>query len=97
MKKTLLFSMVIFFALSCEDTITTQNKQIVADVTTNTTLSSDFVYQIGDLVEVNKGVVLTIEPGTILLNNQGEVVGPEKFKIEKGGKVVAEATPQLHF
>ena len=97
MKKTLLFSMVIFFALSCEDTNTTQNKQIVADVTTNTTLSSDFVYQIGDDVEINKGVVLTIEPGTILLNNQGEVVGPEKFNIEKGGKVVAEATPQLHF
>ena len=97
MKKTLLFSMVIFLVLSCEDTITTQNKQIVADVTTNTTLSSDVVYQIGDDVKVNKGVVLTIEPGTILLNNQGEVVGPEKFNIEKGGKVVAEATPQLHF
>jgi hypothetical protein len=97
MKKTLLFSMVIFLVLSCEDTIMTQNKQIVADVTTNTTLSSDFVYQIGDDVKVNKGVVLTIEPGTILLNNQGEVVGPEKFKIEKGGKVVAEAIPQLHF
>ena len=97
MKKTLLFSMVIFLVLSCEDTIMTQNKQIVADVTTNTTLSSDVVYQIGDDVKVNKGVVLTIEPGTILLNNQGEVVGPEKFNIEKGGKVVAEATPQLHF
>ena len=97
MKKTLLFSIVVFFALSCEDNITTQNKQIVVDITTNTTLSSDVVYQIGDDVKVNEGVVLTIEPGTILLNNQGEVVGPEKVNIEKGGKVVAEATPQLHF
>lgn len=97
MKKTLLFSMVIFFVVSCEDTITTQNKQIVANVTTNTTLSSDVVYQIGDDVKVSEGVVLTIEPGTILLNNQGEVIGPEKFIIEKGGKVVAEGTPQLHF
>ena len=89
--------MVIFFALSCEDTITTQNKQLVADITTNTTLSSEFVYQLGDNVEVKDGVVLTIEPGTIILDNQGKIVGPENFKIEKGGKVVAEATPQLHF
>lgn len=97
MKKTFLFSIVVLLALSCEDIVTTQTTQIVSNITENTTLSSEFVYQIGDGVKVNEGVVLTLEPGTILIDNQGNVVGPEKFIIEKGGKVVAEATPQLHF
>lgn len=97
MKKTFLFSIVVLLALSCEDIVTTQNTQIVSNITENTTLSSEFVYQIGDGVKVNEGVVLTLEPGTILIDNQGNVVGPEKFIIEKGGKVVAEVTPQLHF
>lgn len=97
MKKTFIFSIIVFLTFSCENSIVTQNKQIISDVKTNTTFSSDGIYHIANNPKINKGVTLTIESGAILLNNRGDIVGPETFTIEKGGKIVAEQSRQLHF
>ena len=97
MKKNFIFSIVVFLIFSCEKSIVTQNKQIISDIKTNTTFSSDIIYHISNNPKINKGVILTIESGAILLNNQGDIVGPETFTIEKDGKIVAEQSRQLHF
>jgi hypothetical protein len=95
MKKILFFLITTFLFVSCEKEFTTQNKQIITDIATNMVFKSGETYLVSEKVKVKSGVVLIIEPGAVVKNNKGQIIGPEFFEIEKGGKVVTEAEPKL--
>ncbi len=97
MKKVLCFLITLFLFVSCEKELTTQNKQITTDITTNTVFESGKTYLVSEKTKIKSGVVVTFEPGAVVKNYKGQNVGPEFFEIERGGKVVAEVEPQLHF
>ena len=97
MKKVLFFLIATFLLVSCEKELIIQNKQITSDIVTNMVFESGKTYLVSDKVKVKSGVVLTIEPRAAVKNYKGQNVGPEFFEIERGGKVVAEVEPQLHF
>jgi len=85
---------------SCEpeviiDPIENKNKVITSDITTNTTWYSDTVYQLGGRITVEDGATLTIQPGTIIKGEAGTGSNATALLIARGGKIIADGTPQL--
>jgi len=97
MKKVLFFLIATFLFVSCEKELTIQNKQITTDIAADMVFESGKTYLVSEKTKIKSGVVVTFEPGAVVKNYKGQDVGPEFFEIEKGGKVVAEVEPQLHF
>lgn len=100
MKKTLfLITLGVLFS-SCEpeviiDPVPNQNKLITSDITINTTWFSDTVYQLGGRITVEDGATLTIQPGTIIKGEAGTGSNATALLIARGGKIIADGTPQL--
>ena len=100
MKRTLfLITLGVLFS-SCEpeviiDPIENKNKVITSDITTNTTWYSDTVYQLGGRITVEDGATLTIQPGTIIKGEAGTGSNATALLIARGGKIIADGTPQL--
>ncbi|MFB6257879.1 MAG: hypothetical protein ABEH38_04220 [Flavobacteriales bacterium] len=69
------------------------NKVTVSDHTGTTTWSSDSVYILQDLVFVESGDVLTIEPGTVIKGEPGQGSEASALIVARGGKIMAEGTP----
>jgi hypothetical protein len=99
MKKILFFLILGFVFSSCDDEIIidpiSQNKIVTENITKNTTWYSDTVYQLAGRITVTEGSILTIEPGTIVKGEAGTGANATALLIARGGKIIAEGTPQL--
>jgi len=77
------------------DPIPNKNKVVTSNIISNTTWYSDTVYQLGGRITVTAGATLTIEPGTVIKGEAGTGANATTLLIAKGGKIIAEGTPQL--
>ncbi len=69
---------------------TTENTVLEGRITANRTLKSGFVYKLRGLVYVTNGAILTIEPGTRIVGEQGRTGG---LVITRSAKIIADGTP----
>jgi hypothetical protein len=99
MKKLFLLITAAFIFSSCDDEIivppVTTNKVVTNNITENTTWYSDTIYQLGGRITVEDGATLTIEPGTVIKGEAGTGANATALLIARGGKIIAEGTPQL--
>jgi hypothetical protein len=99
MKKLFLLITAGFIFSSCDDEIivppVTTNKVVTNNITENTTWYSDTIYQLGGRITVEDGATLTIEPGTVIKGEAGTGANATALLIARGGKIIAEGTPQL--
>ena len=100
MKKLFLILTLGLLVSSCEDEIIVdpipnKNKVVTSNITSNTTWYSDTVYQLGGRITVTAGATLTIEPGTVIKGEAGTGANATALLIARGGKIMAEGTPQL--
>lgn len=100
MKKLFLILTLGLLVSSCEDEIIVdpipnKNKVVTSNITSNTTWYSDTVYQLGGRITVTAGATLTIEPGTVIKGEAGTGANATALLIARGGKIIAEGTPQL--
>lgn len=100
MKKLFLILTLGLLVSSCEDDIIVdpipnKNKVVTSNITSNTIWYSDTVYQLGGRITVTEGATLTIEPGTVIKGEAGTGANATALLIARGGKIVAEGTPQL--
>lgn len=70
------------------------NTVVTANITENTTWTSDKVYQLGGRITVVSGVTLTIEAGTIIKGEAGTGSNATALLIARGGKLHAEGTAE---
>ncbi len=68
------------------------NQKVENNITSNTTWSSDVVYQLSGRIVVESGATLTIEPGTIIKAEGGKEASASVLIIARGGKIMAEGT-----
>ena len=73
-----------------EPPIESDNIIITQNITTNTTWTSDNVYQLGGRIVVTDGSTLTIEAGTIIKGEAGTGANATALIIARGGKIIAE-------
>jgi len=105
MKKVKLLALAaasLVFASSCNDdegTTTPRDNNggdseivVTANISANTTWSSDKVYVLGGRVTVLDGVTLTIEPGTVIKGQAGTGANATALLIARGGRLMAEGT-----
>jgi len=72
---------------------TPQNSNyLTGTITENTTLTADKVWILGGRVTVVNGVILTIEPGTIIKGEVGVGANASALIIARGAKLMAEGT-----
>ena len=88
------------FISSCEpdeiiDPIENKNRIVTSNITSNTTWFSDTIYQLGGRITVEDGATLTIQPGTVIKGEAGTGANATALLIARGGKLIAEGTPQL--
>ncbi len=89
---------VMVFASCDEDPVTPQptpttgNVIVSSNISSNTTWTSDKVYQLGGRITVLDGVTLTIEPGTIIKGEAGTGANATALLIARGGKLIADGT-----
>ena len=99
MKKLFSILTIALVVTSCEDEIIIdpipQNKVVTSNITSNTTWYSDTVYQLGGRITVTDGATLTIQPGTVIKGEAGTGANATALLIARGGKIMAEGTPQL--
>jgi hypothetical protein len=79
----------LFFSLLLAGGMSFAQIVVSGDITTNTTWTSNNTYMLRDIVRVQTGATLTIEPGTIIYgenSTQGSLV------VKPGGKLMAEGT-----
>jgi len=100
MKKILFFLIIGLFISSCEpdeiiDPIENKNRIVSSNITSNTTWFSDTIYQLGGRITVEDGATLTIQPGTVIKGEAGTGANATALLIARGGKLIAEGTPQL--
>lgn len=69
---------------------TTENTILEGRITANLTLHADNVYKLRGLVYVTNGAILTIEPGTKIVGEQGQRGG---LIICRSAKIIADGTP----
>lgn len=65
---------------------------VTGKITSNTTWTSDKIYQLNQKVVVDNGVTLTIEPGTIIKGSPGVGSLASALIVARGGKLMAEGT-----
>ncbi len=70
---------------------TTENTILEGRITSNRTLKADYVYKLRGLVYVTNGAILTIEPGTKIVGEQGRNGG---LIITRSCKIIADGTPE---
>jgi hypothetical protein len=88
----------ILFLFSCKPENTdpnppaeeTGNIVVTQNITTNTTWTSDNVYQLGGRIVVTDGATLTIEPGTIIKGEAGTGANATALIIARGSKINAD-------
>lgn len=94
------FGMAVSFT-SCDDdnnnddnnnTIDSGNVVVTANITENTTWTSDKVYQLGGRISVEAGATLTIEPGTIIKGEAGTGANATALVVARDAKLMAEGT-----
>jgi len=73
------------------DTKTT-NVVVNENITTNTTWTSDKIYELGGRITVANGATLTIEPGTIIKGQAGTGPNATALLVARGSKLIAEGT-----
>jgi len=100
MKKIILLLSLGLVMSSCEDDIIVdpipnKNKIVNSNISENTTWYSDTIYQLGGRISVLDGVTLTIQPGTVIKGEAGTGANATALLIARGGKIIAEGTPQL--
>jgi hypothetical protein len=100
MKKILFFFTLGLLISSCEpdeiiDPIENKNRIVTSNITSNTTWFSDTIYQLGGRITVEDGATLTIQPGTVIKGEAGTGANATALLIARGGKLIAEGTPQL--
>jgi hypothetical protein len=71
---------------------TTTNVMVTSNITTNTTWTSDNVYELAGRITVLNGVTLTIEPGTIIKGQAGTGSNATALLVARGGKINAVGT-----
>ncbi|HRY99130.1 MAG TPA: hypothetical protein P5550_08775 [Bacteroidales bacterium] len=95
-----LIGLSLSFALvSCNDDDPVDNDPIVTgnvivnqNITSNTTWTSDKVYQLAGRIAVVSGATLTIEAGTIIKGEAGTGANATALLIARGGRLIAEGT-----
>lgn len=68
---------------------TTENTILEGRITANRTLSSQYTYKLRGLVYVTNGAILTIEPGTKIVGENGKTGG---LIITRSSKIIADGT-----
>ena len=94
MKKILLVALtsLMMFSSCKKDPIQPQVETVlVGTLTENKTLTSDKVWTLKGYVYVPEGIILTIEPGTII---KSDIAEKGALCIERGGKIIAEGTQE---
>jgi hypothetical protein len=101
-KQLILFAVLASIALlmnACkdddDDTNPDQNSGnviITENISSNTTWTSDKVYQLGGRITVLEGATLTIEPGTIIKGEAGTGPNATALLVARGAKIKAEGT-----
>jgi hypothetical protein len=76
---------------TCQGTQT--NTIVTSNITTNTTWTSDNVYELAGRITVENGATLTIQPGTIIKGQAGTGTNATALLIARGAKLNAEGTP----
>jgi hypothetical protein len=86
----LLSSLLVF--TSCEDEIIDPNELVLqGTLLEDKTLTKDKIWTLKGYVYVPEGVTLTIEEGTVI---ESDIAEKGALIIERGGKIMAEGTPQ---
>ncbi|MCF8233003.1 MAG: hypothetical protein K9J27_12535 [Bacteroidales bacterium] len=75
------------------DPDTGDNVIVNENITENTTWSNDNIYQLTGRIAVEDGATLTIQPGTIIKGELGSGANATALLIARGGKLMAEGTP----
>ena len=68
---------------------TTENTILEGRITASRTLSAQYTYKLRGLVYVTNGAILTIEPGTKIVGENGKTGG---LIITRGCKIIADGT-----
>lgn len=68
----------------------TANTTVTGNITQNTTWTSNNTYLLSGTVYVDSGVILTIQPGTIIRGNDS--IANSSLIVKKGGKLIAQGT-----
>ena len=93
MKK--LIVLLFFFMISA---FTFAQVNVTADITSNTTWTSNNVYTLDGLIFVDSSYTLTIEPGTVIKGKlQANITtgdGASALIVRRGGKIIADGTAQ---
>jgi len=65
---------------------------VTGAITSNTTWTSDNIYQLNQKVVIQDGATLTIQPGTIIKGSSGSGSLASALVVARGGKIMAEGT-----
>jgi hypothetical protein len=74
---------------------TDENVVVTSNITSNTTWTSDNVYQLAGRITVLDGATLTIEPGTVIKGEAGTGPNATALLVARGGTLMAEGTANL--
>ncbi|MFT7157031.1 MAG: hypothetical protein ACI8Q1_002046 [Parvicella sp.] len=78
---------------SCEyEVIVTGNEVVSGTINTNTTWTSDKVYELQGKVVVDNGAILTIQAGTIIKGQEGTGTNASALIVARGSKIAANGT-----
>lgn len=78
---------------SCRFESTNTNNVVSGFITSNTTWTSDNIYELNGKVIVDNGATLTIEAGTIIKGQEGTGANASALIIARGSKINAVGTP----
>jgi hypothetical protein len=73
----------------------TTNTIVNQNITSNTTWTSDKVYQLAGRITVTSGATLTIQAGTVIKGEAGTGANATALLVARGGKLMAEGTAAL--
>lgn len=77
---------------SCEYPVVETNEVISSSITSNTTWTSDKIYELDGRIFVEDGATLTIEAGTIIKGQEGTGTNASALIVARGGKLIANGT-----
>jgi hypothetical protein len=100
LSNVLLVAVLVLVITSCDNggglqilpKATTENEVVSGTITENTTWTAENIYELASKVVVEDGVILTIEPGTIIKGRTGSGSLATALLIARGGKIFAEGT-----
>ncbi len=77
------------FTVTVTDIPAREVVEVTADISTSTTFTADKIWRLNNIVKVNDGVILTIEPGTTVM---GASDTKGTLLVLRGGKIIADGT-----